>query len=42
MILFADAKHKDKVAAALRELGGDGAACSCHFTAGGVQAWPLP
>jgi D-glycero-alpha-D-manno-heptose-7-phosphate kinase len=39
MMLFADPTNKDNVANSLRAFCGEGAIYTCHFTAGGVQAW---
>lgn len=42
MMFLTDPIHKDKVAAALAAQHPGGTAYSCHFTAGGVQAWRVP
>ena len=42
MMFLTDPIQKDKVAAALHAQHPGGTAYSCHFTAGGVQAWRVP
>jgi D-glycero-alpha-D-manno-heptose-7-phosphate kinase len=42
MMFLTDPIHKDKVATALKAQHEGGIAYSCHFTAGGVQAWRVP
>lgn len=42
MMFLTDPIHKDKVTAALAAHHAGGTAYSCHFTAGGVQAWRVP
>jgi D-glycero-alpha-D-manno-heptose-7-phosphate kinase len=42
MMFLTDPIQKDKVAAALHARHSGGMAYSCHFSAGGVQAWRVP